>query len=406
MSRTFFMVSVLIVAALSPSVAFAQEDGGPDPETVRMRIGPLLLNPRMQLSNLGFDSNVFNEAADQNPKRDFTATITPGADVWIRLGRSWLQATIREDIVWFQKYVSERSANTAYTIDWRMRLNRLNVDVSPHYLSTRERPGFEIDARSQRTEYGGTALVETRMFAKTFVGLNASYQKVDYDKAAVFLNSNLQFELNRTVTAAGISVRHQLTPLTAITLSGGQSQDRFEFSPLRDSNSTSVSGSVSFDPHALIKGTATVGYRNFHPLTPGLPDYVGATATGNLTYTLLGATRFGVTFKRDLAYSYDINQPYYLETGVSGEIAQQIFGPLDVVGRAGTSTLAYRDRAGAAIVSANRYDYVHSYGGGIGYHFGRDLRVGFNVDQQHRISDLSERQYDGLRFGTAVTYAF
>jgi len=371
-----------------------------------MRIGPLLLNPRVQLSNLGVDSNVFNEAADQNPKSDFTATVTPTTDLWMRIGRSWLQVNIREDLVWFNRYSTERSANTSYTIDWRLRLNRFNVDLTPTYVNTRDRPGFEIDARSQRTEYGGKALVETRMFSRTFLGVNLNYQRVAYDKDAVFLDSNLQNELNRTVTGGAIALRHQLTPLTTLTFTAGQSQDRFEFSPLRDSNSTTVGGTVTFDPHALIKGTASIGFRNFHPLTPGLDDYVGATASGALSYTLLGSTRFGVSFKRDVSYSYDVNQPYYLETGLIGDVAQQIFGPLDVVARAGRSTMAYRDRVGAAVAVANRVDYVHSYGGGLGYHFGKDVRIGFNVDQQHRVSPVSARQYDALRYGTAVTYGF
>jgi hypothetical protein len=364
------------------------------------------MNPRLALSNLGVDTNVFNEPTDANPKRDFTATITPSSDIWLRLGRSWLQATIREDLVWYQKYSSERSANGGYSLAWRMRLNRLYVTLSPDYVNTRERPGFEIDARSLRKEYGGKADVEVRAFAKTFLGVSGSWRKVQFDKAAVFLGSSLQDELNRTTSGAAVFLRHQLTPLTSISLNAGRAQDRFEFSPLRDANSTSISGSVSFDPQALLKGGASFGYRDFEPLSPGLPNYKGTTATGDISYALLGMTRFAVQFKRDVNYSYDINQPYYLETGVSGSIAQQVFGPFDAVARLGASRLAYRDRAGVAVEVSNRVDEIRTYGAGVGYHMGKDLRIGFNVDQQHRISDVSRRQYDGLRYGTAVTYGF
>ena len=44
----------------------------------------------MALSNAGTDTNVFNEATD--PKKDFTVTVTPATDLWLRLGPSWLQA--------------------------------------------------------------------------------------------------------------------------------------------------------------------------------------------------------------------------------------------------------------------------------------------------------------------------
>ena len=117
-------------------------------------------------------------------------------------------------------------------------------------------------------------------------------------------------------------------------------------------------------------------------------------------------TRFAVQFKRDVSYSYDVNQPYYLESGVGASIAQQVYGPVDAVARINASRLAYRDRAGAAVEVVDRVDYVRTYGIGVGYRMGRDLRIGFNVDQQHRISDVASRQYDGLRYGTAVTYGF
>ena len=55
---------------------------------------------------------------------------------------------------------------------------------------------------------------------------------------------------------------------------------------------TSLTAAVEFEPFALIKGRASIGYRNFDPLSPGLPDYKGLTANGDLSYTLLGATRF------------------------------------------------------------------------------------------------------------------
>lgn len=404
--RPVHLAPFLLIAVLTPNNGFAQTDEGPDPATVRVRIGPLWLSPRLELSNLGVDTNVFNEPPAANPKKDFTATISPSTDLWLRIGRSWLQVNVREDLVWFQKYSSERSANNSYRLAWKMRLNRLFVTLAPEYVKTRARPGFEIDARAKRTEYGGKAEVEVRAFSKTGIAVSGSRRKVNFDEEAVFLGTNLQSELNRTSTSLGMSVRHQVTPLTSIALNVGRTQDRFEFSPLRDSDSTEVSGSIAFDPHALLKGGVTFGYRDFQPTSTGVPGYKGATTVGDLSYALLGATRFAVQFRRDVNYSYDVNQPYYLETGVLGSVAQQVYGPVDVVGRAGASRLAYRDRANAAVAVTNRTDHVRIYGGGVGLHMGRDLRLGFNVDRENRISDVASREYKGLRYGTAITYGF
>jgi hypothetical protein len=398
--------AAIVVLMLAAPLARAQtaETGGPDPAKVRVRIGPLSLNPTFGLTNAGIDTNIFNEPDQLAPKRDFTMTVTPATDLWLRLGVTWLTGNIKEDLVYYNKYVIERSVNSHYTAGWLVPLNRLTVKVGTDYLSTRERPGFEIDARSQRNELGYTGSVEIRALSKTFFGLQGSHRKVSYDKAAVFLNSNLQFELNRTMTSGGLAVRHQLTPLTSLLLEVSREQDRFEFSPLRDSNSTHISGGVRFDPFALIKGSATFGYRDFQSLSPGLPDFQGSTAAVDLSYVALGSSKLGLTVTRDVQYSYDIDQPYYVQTGIAGSIAQQIFGPVDVVGRLGAQRLDYRTRVGAGVAALERADHVHSYGGGIGYHIGRDIRIGFNIDHYDRRSPISLRQYNGLTYGTSVTY--
>ena len=55
---------------------------------------------------------------------------------------------------------------------------------------------------------------------------------------------------------------------------------------------------------------------------------------------------------------------------------------------------------------SNRIDYVHTYGGGVGYRVGKDLRFGVNADNSHRTSQVDTRAYSGLLIGASVTYGF
>lgn len=396
----------IIFLASTVSSQVPLNPGEPDPAQVRVRIGPLWLNPTLSLTNLGIDTNVFNDPVDQNPKRDFTLTVTPTTQLWLRMGPSWLSGTIDEQIVWFQTYADQRSANTRYQGAWRLPLNRLIFNVNGTYLKTRERPGFEIDERAQRTEKRVEGTVEIRALSRTFFGVRATKGKVDFDRGAVFRNGILSQELNRTATSYGLTVRHQLTPLTDLMFEASRQEDRFALSPLRDSDSSIASVGLRLDRFALIKGAASFGYRDFRPIQPGVPGFQGATAAVDLTYTILGVTRLNVQAGRDVSYSSNVNQPYYLLTGISGSLAQQIFGPLDVVARVGVQQLDYRDRAVGALELVSRVDTVLSYGLGIGYHAGQDFRVGVNVDQQKRRSPLRDHRYEGLKFGTAVTYGF
>src|SRR4029077_547804 len=144
---------------------------------------------------------------------------------------------------------------------------------------------------------------------KTFVAVHAARQSSDFDRDAEFLGISLRDQLNRTVSEETLSVRHELTPLTGLTFEATREQDRFEFSPVRNSDSTRIMGGVKLDPAALIKGGVVVGYRDFQPLDPSLAGFRGTTVAADLSYVLLGVTRFAVKGTRDVQYSYDVNQP-------------------------------------------------------------------------------------------------
>jgi len=394
-------LAAVLLLLCAPAVALGQSE---PPSNVRMHLGPLFVNPTLALTNAGVDTNVFNDATEDSPKEDFTLTLSPSTEAWLRVGRSWLNATLREDFVYYQKYANQRSVNSSYKATWQIPLTRVSFIPTLSFLDTRERPGFEVDARAQRTEIGYGGSIEIRALSRTFFVAHANRQSIDFAADAVFLGANLHDELTRTVTIEDVDIRHELTPLTSLTLGAAREQDRFEFSPLRDADSTAFTVGVKLDPAALIKGGATMGYRDFKPLDRSLPGFTGTTVTADLSYVLLGITKFAVNGTRDIQYSYDIDQPYYLQTGLNLEITQQIAGPFEAVGRAGAARLVYQDRTGAIVAVSNRVDHVETYGGGLGYRVGPDTRIGINIDQYERLSPVTGRQYKGLRYGVAVTY--
>jgi hypothetical protein len=245
-----------------------------------------------------------------------------------------------------------------------------------------------------------------RALASTLIGARAERREVSFASSAVFAGESLRDQLNRTSTAAAVTLRHELTPLTSVTMDVARVQDRFDFQPLRDSDSTQVSLGLKFDPFALVQGSWQVGFRQFTPRAGDVPDYRGITASANLGYVALGSTKLGLQLRRDVEYSFDLGQPYYLLTSLQASVAQQIYGPLDVETRFGVQRLAYRDRAGAQVEASERVDRGRLWGVGAGYRLGEDLRVGVNADWSRRRSQVAGRQYHALKVGTAVTYDF
>lgn len=404
LKRSFVLFAALL--ALRPASASAQILEPPDVSTMRVKFGPLYLVPALALTNAGIDTNVFDVPDDAGPQKDFTATIEPQTALWLPVGRTWVNGHIREDIVWFEKFASERSVNGVYDVNWVAPLTRVAFQAGAEYVNTHERPGYEIDARTGRAEKDVNAALEFRTFAKTFLGARFDRRTIGFDDSAEFLGVNLRNELHRTATTAAFTVRNQLTPLTAFTLDGSHEEDRFEFDHLRDSNSNGVRAGFQFNQLALLKGGMQFGWRDFQPQVAGVPGFKGFTSAVDLSYVLLGTTRMALIVNRDVQYSYDVNQPYYVQSGFTATVTQQVFGPVDIQGRAGAARMAYRTRTDAAIADADRVDHTRDYGGGAGFHMGEDVRIGFNVDRVKRLSALDNRTYHGLRYGTSVTYGF
>src|ERR1700722_8025393 len=215
---------VLLMFLAKPLFAQTTEPTTVDPTTTdpsataTVHFGQLALRPTLALTNLGVDTNVFYQPDQESPKSDFTATVTPATDLWLRLGRSWLTGTVKEDLVYYRRYASERSVNGFYDAGLLVPLNRVIFNAGGSYLDTRERPSFEIDVRSQRYETRANGSIEVRTLPKTFFGVRVERATIDFAQSAEFLGTSLQYALNRTTSTAALTVRHRLTPLTTLTL--------------------------------------------------------------------------------------------------------------------------------------------------------------------------------------------
>ena len=147
---------------------------------------------------------------------------------------------------------------------WKAPLNRLVLSTNAEWVKTRTRPGFEIDTRAERDEPAYAGSVEVRGLSKTFIGVRGGWSEVLFDNAAAYEGESLKRELDRTERAAAVTVRHDLTPLTSVTFSAGRSEERFTYSPSRDSTSDDYSVTLNFDP-----GRPAQGQREFR--LQGLP---------------------------------------------------------------------------------------------------------------------------------------
>lgn len=393
-----FRVAAAIAAAwalVSAPAACAGQDQAP-PGTVIF--GPLQIRPSILLKDMGLDENVFNEAVD--PKRDFTFTLAPSAEVRLRMRRLALSYLSTTEYVYYRKYTSERGTNTASTVRMELDLGTLKPYGSISGLNSRSRVNGEVDERARHRDLTYGAGVAFKVGSRTNLLVNGTQTSVQYEPDETFRGVELgvSFDGTRRTVDAGIGIA--LTPLTTLTVSFAREQHRFERSPDRDSKGWRVTPGLTFSPTGVITGAASVGYRRFDPVSPTLPGYSGLVSSVAVGTTFYGRHQMQVLFSRDVQYSYETANTYYVGTGGTMTWTLSVVGPIDVRGTAGRNLMDY----GRVDAQAGK-DTSTTYGGGIGYRFANRARLGLNVDWSRRDSNRSaERGYRNHRIFAGLTW--
>jgi putative beta-barrel porin BBP2 len=368
-------------------------------ETMPIHAGPVGLRPSLSVTNAGVDSNVFNSA--DHAEDDFTATIVPRIVARVRAGRLLFSYGAATDFVYFKEFKAEESVNFGSDVRLDANLGRLQPYVSTGWVSTKDRLNAELDARAprtQRTIIGGTRML---VASKTTLVFNARRADLDFDQGAEFDGADLAHNLNSRADSVEGGVQVALTPLTTLNVTTSVQRDRFDSAPERNANTIRFTPSLQFDPTSLIRGTVLVGYRHFETLDPALADYSGVIVQVLAGYTLLERTKFDLDLSRDVQYSYEDLEPYYLSTGGRLTVTHQLVGPFDVQAFGGRQSLGYRSTGAAA---ESRTDRVETFGAGAGYRFHPQYRVGFTWEHNRRRSDLPDRRYQRDRLFASLTY--
>jgi hypothetical protein len=404
------LAAIAFTAGLAAAPASAQQP--PPPASTRgIEVGPVTITPHFEIREVGIDDNVFNDPVD--PQRDFTATMTSRVNARVRMGWTRLTGSSTVDAVYFKKFTEERALNRAAEGRFEIGEGLLRPFLTAGIIDTNERMNAEIDARAGRrqTNYGGG--VGVAFTPRTILLLSARRSNLDFDDDEQYRGVNLSRTLNSHSDQFDAGIRMAITPLTTWDITGGVQYDRFGRDPRRNADSLRVTTGLEFNPSALLSGRASVGYRRFTPAVSSLAAYNGIVAQAGLTYSV-ESTRVEGQLERDVRYSFEDLEPYYVTTGGRIVITRQLAGPVDTQGIIGRQSLDYREfgadsAPGAPRISSevSRRDRASVYGVGLGYRLGHTARFGFNVEWSRRRSDeLADRRYNRRRLYGTVTYGF
>ena len=362
---------------------------------------PRVIAPAIQITNLGWDDNVFRVGDADGPVGDYTATVIPSVQASIPWSRMQFTGAGQLAFNYFQRFEAIRSIDSDGRAAVAVSMGRLRPHVGGSWTNARHNRNFEIDFPVRRVDRSWDAGVDINVSAKTSIGVMMGRSRGQYTGETVYLESDLASLLGDTSTVRGVSLRYALTPLTTLGANFEQDHQRLPLAPERNADGVRMMSIVQFRPLALVSGEAQIGIRSRTFNDRNAPTFHGIATRVDLSYTLLGRTRLTVRAQRDLSYSYRAGERDYLQTGTEGSVTHRLGTAWDIGGNVGRFNLQYGlgDRTGRA-------ERVFYYGVDVGRNMVRS-RVGFQVARQTRSSDFSaRREYEEMRISSSLSYRF
>jgi hypothetical protein len=371
------------------------------PSTRVVLLGPVSLYPQIALRDAGSDSNVYNDSSA--PKSDLTYSVTPRIYAVVPIASTRFVGTGVGDLVYYRTYKDQRSLTTMLEGRYEVTGPGFRPFASVGFVARGDRQGYEIDARARNSQTTVLVGADFDMTFRTSLTGWVSRSRTRYDRDEQYLAVSLADQLDHRTDVAAAGARFKVTPLTTILVAAEIEQDRFERAPVRDADSLRIAPAVAFDSGAAISGDANAGFRSFTPHDADLASFRGFIGSARLHYTLLSMTRFDIEAKRDVSYSYDPTQPYYLESGGRLTVAHRVLGPMELIA-IGERRDVRNQRIGGTSFDGRR-EVTTSMGAGIGFRTQKQMRFALTYERTARTSsEPLGRDYERRRVLASITY--
>lgn len=375
--------------------------GDTEPQSGVLILGPVRLAPGVTVSQIGYDSNVFDESAEEHPKEDYVAAAMPDVSVFARLRFVRISAYAGSELTYYRDYESERAVGYAGRGRFDFLLSRVRPFVGVGRTQTRTRPNGEIDTRADRIEEEVSGGLAFDLSAHSLVYGSYGQSRTEFIDAFEH-GVDLGASLNRQRDDYQAGLKTDLTPLLSVQVYGSYQEDTFKLDPLRNAKSTSGNATFRIAADAIVTGTVSVGYRDMRPVDPLTEPFRGLTAAAAITYPLLEIGRFTLTASRGTEYSFDAGEGYYLENTAQLSYTNRLFGNVDAQVRLGRSLFDYSAR----LDNPPHKDTLDTAAGSLGYNLRNRTRVAVNYEiARRRTPEFASRNYDRRRIYLSWLFA-
>jgi hypothetical protein len=405
------VVALVTILVMAPRPLAAQPPLPPPEETPEHEQSRVVWRPSFELTNLGWDSNVFNLPEAESPvdgnraeqRGDFVTTFAAGLSPIWRIGDARIVTETNLAYNYFHRFSQERGVDATARGRLEVPVSRARLHASGSVLNLRQRLNYEIDTRARRTERDYAGGVDVALGARTRLEFRARRGEVIFDDDspdARFLADTL----NRDDRTAAIGFEYAVTPLTTFVVTGERGVHRFPLSPERNGDSDGLFAGLSLSPDALISGQGSIGWRRVTITNPIIPTFTGITGDVDLATVIGVSTRLGVRVARDVTFSVDELSPYYVQTLGGVSLTQALGESWEVGARVDRVRLDYVQ---SPLTPADQYqEHVDLFGGNVGYRFPGGFRISLQGElMRRRASTDPGRAYDTVRLYTVISKA-
>jgi hypothetical protein len=387
-------------AGLANAQTMQAETVTPEPVREPIRLGSVNVYPSLSLRDVGVDSNIYNAAGGR--REDFTYTVAPRVMTELPIGDARLVGTGGLGFVFFRTSKDQESVNSSASGLFDVREGRVRPSLQAGYSRSRQRRG-DIDVRALTVATNGRAGVDVTVSGVTSLTAWVVREKTEYASGEMFFGQDLGDQLDRKSTTFAAGARLDLTPFTSVVTAAELEQVRFTVARTRDADSYKFLPTVRFAEGAIVTGSAFAGLRDFRPLSGAMPSFRGFVAGGDIRFTIAQVSRFELRGNRDIVYSYDNFQPYYMDSGGQVTLAQRVIGPVEAIALAGRRRFRYQTLRN--VVMPGRIETMSLWGGGIGVRVDDHMRLTFTLDRERRVSTQSaQRQFERIRAFASLEY--
>lgn len=377
-------------------------------DTARWRIGGLRINAAFELTNSGYDSDIFyGYYGVAVPDLTLSASLPVQALLSISK-KVVLDLYDSPEYVFYYKTAEERAWNNIFRGRIHYASDRLYIQAGGGLSNVRQllSPEVTVSVRQKEDSFNGTLL--WRASRATSLALLYEGLRLDYGEAA---SGGTDFSQTLNRHEDYVDFIAYLQPSSKLRFFVDLQHGGYVFaesaSSYKNTRSYSLFGGVLFAPSERgvrpidpLQGSISLGYKTFDLVDPLYSDSSGLVGAADVSVGLLRKTSGRAFFSRDFTFSAYSNLTYYLST---------VYG-------AGLSRLLSRHATLSYDLSFIRSDYPEAMSGGvpggqdtrytthsinISLQVARNLEIGFQGIFSRRILEaqglVTNRNFLGIR---------